>query len=193
MSDAPPQMQLQMAWDHRRLGNPPHPVSIPDGYILRTYQAGDETGWCSVMDLAGFEGWDDEKLAPWFGKILPDGWFMIIHKATGDIVATAMALHGPTDFFPFGGELGWVAGNPAHSGKNLGTAVCAAVTARLIGAGYHLIHLNTDDFRLPAIKIYLKLGYVPFLFTSDMPDRWRAVCEKLNWPYAPEAWRHVDR
>jgi predicted N-acetyltransferase YhbS len=70
---------------------------------------------------------------------------MVIHEETGNIVATAMAVHGPTDAFPFGGELGWVAGDPEHSGKNLGMAVCSAVTSRLLDMGYRLIHLNTDE------------------------------------------------
>ena len=38
-------------------------------------------------------------------------------------------------------------------------------------------HLQTDDWRAAAIKTYLKMGFVPFLFTDDMPARWRAVCD----------------
>jgi mycothiol synthase len=70
----------------------------------------------------------------------------------------------------------------------LGTAVCAAATARLLSAGYGRIYLQTDDWRLPALLTYLRLGYVPFLYAADMPSRWQSVCEALGWPYTPEAW-----
>ena len=67
-------------------------------------------------------------------------------------------------------------------------AVCAAVVDRLLRAGYYNMRLNTDDWRLPAIHIYLKLGFVPFLRLPDMSDRWRAVCQQVDWPYTPDAW-----
>ena len=42
--------------------------------------------------------------------------------------------------------------------------MCAAVTRSLVQRGYSRIFLTTDDWRLPAIAIYLKLGYVPDLY-----------------------------
>ncbi|MEM7531790.1 MAG: GNAT family N-acetyltransferase [Chloroflexota bacterium] len=181
--------QLKMCWPER-LRQPPA-VHVPEGYTLRTYQRGDEPGFYHVMDLAGFKDWDDETLRPWLMKILPDGWFLITHDATGEIVATAMANHNATDQHPFAGELGWVAGHPAHSGKGLGMAVCGAVVERLLQGGYKLIYLNTDDWRLPAITVYLRLGWIPLLHEADMAERWRVVCEQLDWPFTPECWPSV--
>jgi mycothiol synthase len=162
--------------------------SLHADYDLRTYQPGDETAWFSVMELAGFGVWDHERLQPTLATILPKGWFFAVHRATGAVVATAMATHKPTPEHPFGGELGWVAGDPAHKGKGLGWTVCAAVTHRYLRAGYENIYLKTDDWRLPALKVYLKLGYQPFLFAPDMEDRWQAVCTQLAWPFTPQAW-----
>ena len=59
-------------------------------------------------------------------------------------------------------------------------SVCAAVTARLLAAGYENIFLLTDDFRLPAISIYLRLSYQPLLHAPDMAERWRVVYEQLG-------------
>jgi mycothiol synthase len=61
-----------------------------------------------------------------------------------------------------------------------------AATARLIQAGYEEIYLRTDDHRLPAIKTYLKLGWEPFLCAPDMAERWRTVCQQLNWQFSIE-------
>jgi len=73
-----------------------------------------------------------------------------------------------------------VAADPEHRGKGLGLAVCAQATARFIQAGYRNIYLLTDDFRLPAIKTYLKLGYEPLLFCEGMAERWESVYRQLG-------------
>ena len=176
-----------MVWPPQLLRSPPA-ANPPSGYELRTYRRGDESGFFKVMELAGFEGFDADKLQPWLPKILPDGWFFIISETTQEFVATTMALHNPTDRYPFGGELGWVAGHPLHAGKGLGLTVCAAVVRRFLDAGYRTIYLKTDSWRLPAIRTYLKLGFVPLLFAPDMPERWQAVCEKVSWSFTPSNW-----
>ena len=91
---------------------------------------------------------------------------MAVHEESSEIVATAMALH--SEVYPSGGELGWLACDPAHAGKGLGMVVSAAVTARFIDAGCRNIHLYTEDYRLPALKTYLRLGYIPFLYTPEL-------------------------
>jgi mycothiol synthase len=180
-------VQLQMIWPRHRLGVAPD-VPVAAGYGVRTYRPGDEARFYQVMDMSGFQAWNDEELKPWLAKILPDGWFFVVHQASNQIVATSMTTHNPTDLHPFGGELSWVASDPSHKGQGVGLAVCAAVTARFIAAGYRNIYLKTDDWRLPAIKTYLKLGYVPFLFTPEMEERWHKLCTQLDWPFTPEAW-----
>ena len=187
MSAEKPKQQLKLVWPQHLLNSPPT-VHVPTGYTLRTYQPGDESGFYKVMDLAGFKDWDDDTLRPWLLKILPDGWFLIVHQTSAEIVATAMANHNPRELHPFAGELGWVAGHPDHAGKGLGMAVCASVVHRLLKAGYRNIYLNTDDWRLPAISIYLRLGWVPFLYAPDMEERWRVVCSQVGWAFTPQDW-----
>ena len=187
MSAAKTKEQLKMIWPEGLLSSPPA-VHVPVGYTLRAYQPGDEQGFYNVMDLVGFTHWDQEVLRTWLAHVLPDGWFLIVHRASDKIVATAMANHRPQDIHPFAGELGWVAGHPEHAGKGLGMAVCAAAVRRLLAAGYKNIYLNTDDWRLPALSIYLRLGWVPLLYLPDMEDRWRDVCAKLDWPFTPQEW-----
>lgn len=115
------------------------------------------------------------------GSILPGGFFVIEYGATGSLVAAAMATHGASEMHPFGGELGWVAADPDHKGKRLGLAVSAAATRRFLACGYTEIYLKTDDFRLPAIKTYLRLGYEPLPFCDGMSERWEQVRKKLRW------------
>ena len=105
---------------------------------------------------------------------------MIAHRATGALVATSIAQHRATPLHPRGGEVGWIAADPEHKGRGLGLAVTAAAVARFIAAGYRRIYLMTDDFRLPAIAVYLKLGFEPFFYAPDMADRWAAVRKQLK-------------
>lgn len=170
----------------------PPAVTLPPGYTLRTYRRGDETGFRRVLLAAGFDRWTTEPIEPWVARIPPDCWFMVVDEATDAIVATAMGLHDHSDLHPFGGELGWVACDPEHAGHGLGRAAVAAVTARLLAAGYHDIHLYTEHWRLAGLKTYLRLGYLPFLYTPKMPARWQTVCAELGWPYTPEAWPTPD-
>ena len=58
----------------------------------------------------------------------------------------------------------------------------AAVTKCLVDEGFTNIFLETDDWRLPAIAIYLKLGWKPNPFSADMASRWSGVERQLSAP-----------
>ncbi len=186
MSKEQHDLQLQMAWPVYLLHTPPA-VRLCPGYLMRTYQPGDEDPFLNLMKMAGWNDWDKQRLDPWFQRLLPGGWYVAIHEMSGQMVASCMALR--SEAYSSGGELGWLAGAPTHSGKGLGLSVSAAVTARFIEEGYRIIHLYSEDYRLPALKIYLRLGYVPLLNTKAMSDRWKVICNRLRWPFTPEKWK----
>jgi mycothiol synthase len=172
-----------MIWPARRLGAPPR-WELPIGYALRTFRPGDEEDYARLMQSVGFPFARDD-VPRWVDLSLPDGLFFVVHEASGQLVATAGAFDRPLPDLP-GGELGWVAVDPAWRGLGLGYIVSAAVIGRFLTAGFTTIYLLTDDFRLPAIKTYLKLGMVPLLCAPDMEARWRAVCEQLAWDFVPD-------
>ena len=151
--------QLRMVWPASRLDAAPE-AAPPAGYTIRTFRPGDEPQFYELMALAGWPGWDDERLSYSLNRILPDGWYLAVHTASGAVVASAMALHNYKGTFPFWGEVGWLAADPDHSGQGLGRALSACVVRRFVAAGYRLIHLHTEEFRLAAIKTYLKQGVV---------------------------------
>jgi uncharacterized protein len=179
LAPAAPPAQLQMIWPRPRLAAPPA-VTIAPGYALRTYRPGDDDAYIALMRSAGFTTWGAGDLAHTLRTALPDGLFFAVHQATGALAATAAAQHAADPQHPFGSALGWVAAAPGHQGHGLGCTVCAAVVGRLLKAGYTDIHLKTDDFRLPALRTYLKMGWVPWLFAPDMAARWAKVAEALH-------------
>lgn len=170
---------MQMLWPRSLLYFPPL-VTIPTGYRLRTYLSEDNNGYLSLMKESGFNEFNQDLLSDCIRHAIDGGFLVIEYSATGEIVATAAALHNPSPLHPYGGELSWVAVNLTHRGKGLGKAVCSAATTCFIKAGYKRIYLKTDDWRKPAIKTYLKLGYIPFLYVDNMLCRWKSVFKELN-------------
>lgn len=179
MPEEQPYVQLQMVWPERLLSSPP-PLVVPPGYAMRQFTASDAEAYLALMAKAGFRSWDHEQIEKVLPSVLPGGWFIVEHAATGRLVATAMARHRPIEGHPNGGELSWVAADPEHKGRRLGMAVCAAVVRRFLAAGYRRIYLLTDDWRLPAIYVYLRLGFEPLVVRDDMLARWELILRQLG-------------
>jgi mycothiol synthase len=73
-----------------------------------------------------------------------------------------------------------------------GQATIVAATQVLADQAPNYSYLSTDDFRIPAISIYLKLGWKPLLYREGQIRRWAAIFELLGkefdeseWPTAP--------
>ncbi len=168
---APKPKQLEMIWpEDRPAPSPP----LPPDFELRLLGEGEEEAHAELMRSAGFD-WTASRLTEWRQHQLPDGHFVIEHRPDGRLAATAMANHRPSERHPFGAELGWVATAPEFRGRRLGEAVCAAAIARCRAAGYRRIYLKTDDYRISALRLYLRMGFLPLETDADQAARWRAI------------------
>ena len=176
----PPKDQLEMVRGPEPI---PFELRVPDAYLLRQIEPRDRESYGRLF-TARFP--DAElPLDDLIDKSLPGGFLVVEHLASSKVVASAAAALYPRDRHPDGASLQWVIGDEAHSGRGLGMAVCSAATAGLAEAGYSLSFLRTDDARLPAISIYLRLGWTPLLYADDMEDRWRSVFTKLGRTFDP--------
>ena len=108
---------------------------------------------------------------------------MVICYAAEQPVATACALVRPGGWR----EIAWLAVDTAHRGGGLGTLVCATLLRHLLGTGEHRVFGSTQDERLAALRLYLRLGCHP-VYRPDRVERWRRVCDSLGSPYTPKAW-----
>lgn len=179
--------QLRMVWPASRVADPPV-VELPAAYAIRQYDPADESRFYEIMRLAGWPGWDAARLRATLSKAIPRGWFIVAERETDAAVGTAMCLHNYKRVTPFWGNLGWLACDPAHAGRGIGRALTAAVVSRFLEAGYEKIDLYSEDFRLAALKVYLRVGFEPLLYTDDMAGRWEAICRQVARPFTPEAW-----
>jgi hypothetical protein len=57
-------------------------------------------------------------------------------------------------------------------GKGLGAVLNQLALAALYKEGCTYVGLTTDEFRVPAVKSYLRAGFRPVLYEEDMESRW---------------------
>lgn len=179
---------LYLLWP--RLKREPPDARIPLEYTLRTYRDRDELGLLNLQASDG-ESLSETEWHHYRDMLLPNGLFLVEAGPSAELVATAGAIHNPNPgrfAFPFGGELGYLMVARAHRGRGLGGAVCAAVIGRFLSAGYENIRVCVQEHRLAAIRVYLRLGFVPLLHSPEVASRWQQVCETLGFPHTPDQW-----
>ncbi len=188
-----------------RRAAPTPQVSMPEGWSVRSMREGEGAVWARICLAAGF--FDDGMSAEqrWDSAMGNDAGvrtenvFFACDPA-GEPVATATARLIPQQdrgkYPPTSNALGYlhyVAATPACRGKGAGSAVTAAVLARFAELNLDDCVLSTDDHRLPAIHIYLKMGWIPVLFAPDMRERWEHILSQLTAWDALEAMDETGR
>src|SRR5260370_1830682 len=150
---------------------------VPAGFELRTFRAGDEGRWAKLMTGA-IGDWDEESTARLFLSepgVNPEGIFFL--AADDHYVATA------TDKQLALAEVGYlhmVAVAPRCRRRRLGRCISLAALLHTRERGCQEAVLDTADFRLPAIRTYLGLGFVPDVLHAEHAERWRAISAELG-------------
>ena len=152
---------------------------LPPGYQLRRCERDEDEPLADVLTLAFPDYiWDTNEVRRRLTQSADvEATFVVEHL--GIPIATASARFLP-ERFPGSGYLHWVAVHPNHQGMRLGAVVTSRVLQYFRGRDCRDSVLETDDFRLPAIKTYLNLGYLPEPAAPGHVERWEAVMEKLK-------------
>ena len=155
----------------------------PDNYHIRTYRKGDEAHWALIMDKAFVDRgrtvqdtYDNVINQPNFD---PNGFCFVVHKNIP--IGTACGWNRSTD----GKQVGYIdmlAVLPEHTGHKLGKWLTLFLLYYFRTQHATSVMLDTDDFRLPAIKNYLNLGFAPMYLRENHAQRWQNIFEELGSP-----------
>jgi mycothiol synthase len=168
--------------DRPHLNDLPAPV-IPEGYELVTYRPELFEEWVGLLDRAFPEmaPFDSTKWAAQTverPQFRPEGTFFA--RRDGRLVATAFCwLDDPEETKL--GRVHWVGAEEGHRGKGLGRLVTVATLHHMAGRGLRRAMLDTQRYRLPAIKLYLSLGFRPTSESDDDRAVWAEVLRELGW------------
>ena len=161
-------------------------LEIPEGYEIRTYQEGDDVHWANVIsDSFGGERTAEDARRDIMDRDVfdPEGLYFATYQGTP--VGTTCAWKDTLDEIDVG-IVHMVGVHSAHTGHKLGRCVTLNVLLYLREHRFKCAKLGTDDFRLPAIKTYLNLGFLPVYVDVTQPERWREIFRKLNLPAMPD-------
>ncbi len=159
-------------------------LELPSGYGMRTYREGDEVHWAHIISdsFGGRKRTAQDTRNEITGRdvFIPDGFYFATHQ---DIpVGTACAWRESVDEKDVG-YVHMVGVAAEHTGHKLGKWVSLAVLIYFRDNGFKCSMLDTDDFRIPAVKTYLNLGFIPVYVEDGQPERWRDIFEKLGLPF----------
>ena len=154
---------------------PPVP-RLPDGHVLRPFGAGDASAALGATLAAAFgEEWDDERVRRNLTEASEVRAVYVVEHG-GVPVATASSAAFPARF-PGAGVIHWVATHPDHLRRGLASALVAHLLGEFRDRGDERAALVTETYRLPAIRVYLRHGFLPAYDPEgeDHRGRWMAV------------------
>ncbi len=146
---------------------------LPEGVIIRTYAP---ELWHDLNNaLVGINErlYNEEEMDSVIlhhPEVSHDGVF-IAYLDGAPVGTTTSCVNSDTKV----GTVHMVSVTQAARGKKLGKILCERAIQYQLDHGCREIILTTDDFRLPAIKIYLDFGFVPVLWDDDMIERWSNI------------------
>ena len=170
--------QLLMRRPHLR--DLPSAEPLAPGYHLREYGGpADLPGLLTTLAEAFAEPWDAARAAREL-TAAPTVKAIYVVTADGAVIGTASSRLLP-EHFPGSGYVHWIGVAGAHRRRGVAAALLARVLDDFRERGCGAAVLETDDFRLPAIRAYLRCGFLPVYDVAgeDHRDRWSAIAQRL--------------
>lgn len=156
---------------------------VPPHYALRSFLDGDEPAWADLL-AAAFPEIPEPRSLPRKEFLQGPVWQperLFFACRDGAAVACTAAWEHPHIWGTRSGIVHWVATHPAHQRRGLARATVLAALRWMKKFGYENSILVTQVYRLPAIRLYLDLGFRPHLAGfPEMADRWPKVAAALR-------------
>ena len=158
---------------------------LPGGYAVRRYQPGDRETWLRIWRASeAIEQIRDSSFDATFGQDLPAmvrrSRFLV--SPAGRDVGTITAWYERRYRARPWGRIHWLAVVPEHRGKGLSRCLMTVAMNRLRALGHRRAMLATQTPRSPAIRTYLRFGFVPDMTAPDAARAWRLIAEHIDHP-----------
>lgn len=156
---------------------------IADGWHIRTFKPGEEQVWLEICrhGLVGEEctdAWDWAIIAR--ENLVPERDLFFACREDDVPMATTIGYVRPSGV----GDIHMVACHTDARGNRLGEALLSHAMQKLkteMPGDNRITRLTTDDWRLPAIKGYIRAGFLPVLYDEGMEERWKTVLTELGF------------
>ena len=166
--------QLKMKWKRKKTER----TQAVKDIVIRPLEERDIPEWLEIMSEAIYGRravYDDfERDIKCHDGYRAEG--VLVAEIGGKTVAstTAMVLSSGE------GYIHMVGCDVNYRGRGLGTLLLREAMSILYDKGCEFVTLTTDDFRVPAIKSYLRAGFLPVLNDVDMRERWSTLAGVLG-------------
>lgn len=155
------------------------PLAMPYGFSLHSHTEKSESAdksWEHIIEKSfethcSFE----ESVRKHFGY-KPE--YVLYVAENGKDISTSAALE--KENFPGEGYIHMVGTLPEAGGRGAGRIAVLASLHSLASRGFKTAVLSTDDFRIPAIKVYYRLGFEPMYTHESHEKRWEDIFPKIT-------------
>ena len=158
--------------------------TLPPGFQVRTYRDGDADHWVRIHELADkYNKVTSETFHKEFGyniEAMRERGFFLETQAS-EVIGTATAWYDEVFESERYGRVHWVAIIPEYQGRGLAKPLLSKVMDCLLRA-HSKAYLVTSSARIPAIQLYLKFGFQPFLHYVESIKAWDFVSTRLDHP-----------
>ena len=170
--------QLKMYW---LPGTQIQEYPLPQGYSISNYKdESDKLAWveCCKKGLV-----DDDTTAEDFDRRITvdanihpqeDVFFL---DCNAEHIGTVTAFVNPETKL---GDMHMVGIRPDFRGKGLSKYLCRITLNHLKDRDIRAIYLTTDEWRVAAVKSYLRAGFLPVQYDVGMEERWETMLETLG-------------
>ncbi len=151
---------------------------LPAGYSFRFYCDGDLEKWVKIQNAA------DELFtatAETFKQSLKGPADYLAHRIMflvnqkGEDIGTITAWETEKLTGNLLGQVHWVAIVPEAQGQGLAKPMMTAVCRKLLELGHSKAFLSTNTRRIPALNLYLGMGFKPFKVGANEAEAWETV------------------
>ncbi len=156
-------------------------LEVPAPYAILAYRDGDEADWLPLLQATMGPSWTARR---WREEIAADpafdpfGLFFAVRDSK--IIGSAWARNLGEADRPHDGYVQLVAVSASHRGHKLGYSLTVRALQHLRAGGHDHALLDTEDHRLAAIELYLRLGFKPLATHVTHPGRWSSVMQHLG-------------